>query len=135
MLSAMLFTKIDHSLSRVASCFSLKRKRRITRANVRRESSSEGAYASVQLFREACSSFHHRRPNVAMQYCGETERTPGCVCRSALRIPRQGARLQMRLETTSGTENSASESRAINVMQGSPGDAIRCDAFRAPSNV
>lgn len=89
----------------------------------------------MQLFREACSSFHHRRLNVAMQYRGEMERTPGFVCRSALRIPRQGARLQMRLETTLGTENSASKSRAINVMQGSPGDAIRRDAFRAPRNV
>jgi hypothetical protein len=39
--------------------FSLKRKRRITRVNLRGGSSSRGANASVQLFREACSSFRH----------------------------------------------------------------------------
>lgn len=56
------------------------------------ESSSDKANASVQLFREACSSFHHRQLNVAVQYRGETERKPGFVCRSTLRIPRRSAR-------------------------------------------
>lgn len=42
--------------------------------------------------KKPCSSFHHCRLNVAMQYREKTERTPSSVCRSALRILRRSAR-------------------------------------------